>query len=85
MLVFVINKYTPNTYQLSMTAAVEESVNPLASSDNSLELAFSLGGTGVIETRKAILKSFAHNNRVAKRLGMELSFFARYTRSERRL
>ena len=39
-----------------MTAAIEESVNPLAS-DNSLEYAFSLGGTGVVDTRKAILTS----------------------------
>ncbi len=83
MIAFAVNKYTPNTYKLSMTAAVEESVNPLASSDNSLEFAFSLGGTGVVDTRKAILTSFAHNNRVAKQLGWELQVFAQGTLGRR--
>ena len=83
MLAFTVNKYTPNTYKLSMTAAVEESVNPLASSDNSLEFAFSLGGTGVVDTRKAILTSFAHNNRVAKQLGWELQIFEQGTLGRR--
>ena len=83
MIAFAVNKYTPNTYQLSMTAAVEESVNPLASSDNSLEFAFSLGGTGVVDTRKAILTSFAHNNRVARQLGWELQVFAQGTLGRR--
>ena len=42
-LAFAVNKYSVNTYKLSMTAAVEESVNPLASSDNSLVIDLAIG------------------------------------------
>ena len=66
---FVLNRYTPNTYKVSATVAVEETENPLASSiDGMLNLGFGLGGNGIVDTRVAVLKSFAHNVRVARNL-----------------
>ena len=59
---FVINRYTANTYTVSATVAVEETENPLSSSiDGMLNLGLGFGGNGIVETRIAVLKSYAHN------------------------
>ena len=66
---FVFNRYTPDTYKVSATVAVEETENPLASSiDGMLNLGLGFGGNGIVDTRIAVLKSFAHNVRVARNL-----------------
>ena len=64
---FVFNRYTADTFKVSATVAVEETENPLASSiDGMLNLGLGFGGTGIVDTRIAVLKSFAHNVRVAR-------------------
>ena len=56
-------------YKVSATVAVEETENPLASSiDGMLNLGLGFGGNGIVDTRIAVLKSFAHNVRVARSL-----------------
>ena len=64
---FVFNRYTADTYEVTATVAVEETENPLASSiDGMLNLGLGFGGNGIVDTRIAILKSFAHNVRVTQ-------------------
>ena len=66
---FVLNRYTADTYNVSATVAVEETENPLASSiDGMLNLGLGFGGNGIVDTRIAVLKSFAHNLRVSRNL-----------------
>jgi len=72
---FFVNRYTQNTYELSATVAVEEMENPLASAEGALNLGFSFGGSGILSTRVAVLKSYAHNLRVARNLNWETKHF----------
>ena len=73
---FVINRYTEDTYKVSATVAVEETENPLASSiDGMLNLGLGFGGNGIVDTRIAVLKSFAHNVRVARNINHGLILF----------
>ena len=73
---FVFNRYTADTYEVSATVAVEETENPLASSiDGMLDLGLGFGGNGIVDTRIAILKSFAHNVRVARNLNHGVILF----------
>ena len=76
MVAFVFNRYTADTYRVTATVAVEETENPLASSiDGMLNLGFGFGGKGILDTRIAVLKSFAHNVRVARKLNDGLILF----------
>ena len=73
---FVFNRYTADTYEVSATVAVEETENPLASSiDGMLNLGLGFGGNGIVDTRIAVLKSFAHNRRVARNLNHGVIMF----------
>ena len=73
---FVFNRYTADTFKVSATVAVEETENPLASSiDGMLNLGLGFGGNGIVDTRIAVLKSFAHNMRVARKLNHEVILF----------
>ncbi|MDB2597706.1 hypothetical protein N9X97_04605, partial [Schleiferiaceae bacterium] len=72
---FFLNRYTLNTYELSSTVAIEEMENPLASAENRLNFGFSFGGSGLLTTRVAVLKSYSHNVRVARSLGWETKHF----------
>ena len=73
---FIFNRYTADTYKVSATVAVEETENPLASSiDGMLNVGLGLGGNGIVDTRIAVLKSFAHNVRVARNLNHGLVLF----------
>ena len=73
---FVVNRYTEDTYKVSATVAVEETENPLASSiDGMLNLGLGFGGNGIVDTRIAVLKSFAHNVRVARNLNQGVMLF----------
>ena len=73
---FVFNRYTADTYKVSATVAVEETENPLAASiDGMLNLGLGFGSTGIVDTRIAVLKSFAHNKRVARNLNSGLILF----------
>ena len=73
---FVFNRYTADTYKVSATVAVEETENPLASSiDGMLNLGLGFGGNGIVDTRIAVLKSFAHNVRVARKLNHGVVLF----------
>ncbi len=69
------NRYAQNIYRLQTVVAVEEFENPLATGESALDVAFSLGGTGILDTRKAILTSHAHNYEVAKHLNWEVRYF----------
>ena len=66
---FVVNRYTEDRFEVRATVAVEEVENPLASAEGMLNLAFSWGGNGIVDTRIAVLNSYAHNVRVAQNLG----------------
>ena len=73
---FVFNRYTLNTFKVSATVAVEETENPLAASiDGMLNLGLGFGGNGIVDTRIAVLKSFAHNVRVARNLNHGVVLF----------
>ena len=72
---FAVNRYTQNTYEIAATVAVEEMENPLASAESALNFGFSFGGSGLVDTRQAVLKSYAHNARVARSLGWETKHF----------
>ena len=73
---FVVNRYTADTYKVSATVAVEETENPLASSiDGMLNLGLGFGGNGIVDTRIAVLKSFAHNVRVSRNLNHGVMLF----------
>ncbi|MDA0946644.1 MAG: hypothetical protein O2791_06275, partial [Bacteroidetes bacterium] len=61
---YLINRYTLDRFEVSATVAVEETQNPLASVDGMLDLGFGFGGYGIVDTRVAVLKSYAHNLRV---------------------
>ena len=56
---FLVNRYTSDKFEISATVAVEETDNPLASAEGMLNLGFSFGGTGIVDTRTAVLKSYA--------------------------
>ena len=72
---FLVNRYTSDQFEISATVAVEETDNPLASAEGMLNLGFSFGGTGIVDTRAAVLKSYAHNARVARSLGWGVKYF----------
>ena len=72
---FVVNHYAVDQYKIKATIAVEEAENPLASAEGMLDFAFGLGGRGIVETRIAILKSYAHNLRVSKNLGWGVKYY----------
>ena len=73
---FVFNRYTADSYEVSATVAVEETENLLASSiDGMLNLGWGFGGNGIVDTRIAVLKSFAHNVRVARNLNHGVVLF----------
>ena len=72
---FLVNRYTLNTYEVDATIAVEQVDNPLADAVGSLSLNFSWGGSSVLKTTVALLKSYSHNMRVAKKLGWETKHF----------
>ena len=72
---FLINRYA-DQFQVSTTIAVEESENPLASSiDGVLDFGLGFGSNSIVDTRKTILSSFAHNMEVARMLGWEVAYF----------
>ena len=75
VIAFVVNRYTADQYEVKATVAVEETDNPLASAGGMLDLGFSFGGTGIVDTRTAVLKSYAHNVRVARTLGWGIKYF----------
>ena len=76
LVAFVFNRYTADTYKVSATVAVEETENPLAASiDGMLNLGLGFGGNGIVDTRIAILKSFAHNVQVARNLNQGVILF----------
>ena len=66
---FLVNRYKQDQYEISTTLAIEESQNPLSTVDGALDIGFNFGGSGIVETRIAVLKSYAHNLRVAQSLG----------------
>ena len=72
---FLVNRYTQDNYEIQATVAVEEMENPLASAESALNFGFSFGGSGLLDTRQAVLKSYAHNSRVAHKLGWEVKQF----------
>ena len=72
---FTVNRYTADKYDIKATVAVEETDNPLASAGGLLDLGLSFGGTGIVDTRTAVLKSYAHNARVARSLGWGVKYF----------
>ena len=73
---FIVNRYAKDTYKVEAQVSVEEAENPLASAESALSIGFSFGGSnGILETRQAVLKSYAHNNRVARNLGWEVQHF----------
>ena len=73
---FAVNRYSQDMYEISATVAVEEKENPLASAGSALNFGLSFGGgSGVIETRQAVVKSYAHNARIARSLGWETKHF----------
>ena len=73
---FVFNRYTADTYKVVTTVAVEEVENPLASSiDGMLNLGLAFGSKGIVDTRIAVLKSYSHNLRVARKLGWGVVLF----------
>ena len=71
---FIVNRYAKDTYKVEAQVSVEEAENPLASAESALSIGFSFGGSnGILETRQAVLKSYAHNSRVARNLGWEVT------------
>ncbi|MGB1411154.1 MAG: hypothetical protein ACPG59_06390, partial [Flavobacteriaceae bacterium] len=73
---FLYNRYTANVYKVQATVAVEETENPLAASiDGMLNLGLGFGGNGIVDTRIAILKSYAHNIRVARELNLGVALY----------
>ena len=73
---FVVNRYSQNIYEISATVTVEEKENQLASAGSALNFGLSFGGgSGVMATRQAVIKSYAHNSRVARNLGWETKHF----------
>jgi len=73
---FVVNRYTADIYRVTAIVAIEEVENPLASSiDGMLNLGLGFGGKGIVDTRIAVLKSYAHNLRVAKGLNNGLVLY----------
>ena len=83
---FVFNRYTADTYKVSATVAVEETENPLASSiDGMLNLGLGFGGNGIVDTRIAVLTSFAHNVQVARNLNHGLILFNKGRLSKREI
>ena len=73
---FIVNRYSKDTYRISAQVSIEEADNPLADAQGALSIGFSFGGSnGILETRKAVLESYAHNNRVARKLGWEVQHF----------
>ena len=75
VIAFIVNRYIQDTFEISTTVAIEEADNPLASAEGALNIGFSWGGSGLIDTRQAVLKSYAHNSRVAHKLGWEVKQF----------
>ena len=71
----LVNRYTEDQFEVRATVAVEESENPLASAEGLLNLGFSWGGNGIVDTRMAVLSSYAHNLRVAKNLNWGLKYY----------
>ena len=71
---YVINRYTEDKFKMSATVAVEESENPLASSEGMLNL---WGESGILDTRIAVLKSFDHNLRVAQNLNLGVLYYTK--------
>ena len=72
---FLVNRYTLNTYEIDAKIAVEQADNPLADAAGSLSLNFTWGGSSVLKSTVALLKSYSHNMRVAKNLGWETKHF----------
>ena len=82
---FVVNRYSKDTYKISAQVSIEEADNPLADAQGALSIGFSFGGSnGILETRMAVLESYAHNSRVARKLGWEIQHFTegRLSRNE---
>ena len=73
---FIVNRYSKDTYSIRAQVSIEEADNPLADAQGALSIGFSFGGSnGILETRKAVLESYAHNSRVARKLGWEVQHF----------
>ena len=73
---FAVNRYSEDMYEISAIVAVEEKENPLSSAGSALNFGLSFGGgSGVIQTRQAVVKSYAHNARIARSLGWETKHF----------
>ena len=72
---YLINRYTANVYDISATIAIDETENPLSSSiDGMLNLGLGLGANSLVETRLAIIKSYAHNLRVVQKLDWAVKY-----------
>ena len=63
---FLVNRYTYDTYEIDAKIAVEKADNPLADAAGSLSLNFTWGGSSILKSTVALLKSYSHNLRVAK-------------------
>lgn len=68
--------HSQNIYELSTIVAVEETFNPINPQEALLEFKVSSGPTGLVETRKALLKSYSHTVRVLQQLGWEVRYEA---------
>jgi hypothetical protein len=73
---FFVNRYSENNYVISSLIAIEQAENPLSGLSEGI-MNFDFGGSsGLVETRVAVLKSYAHNLKVAQSLGWEVSYFS---------
>ena len=72
---YFCDRFTKDEYAIRATVAIEQQDNPLSSAENALSFNFGLAGSGLLETRQAILQSYAHNLRVAQNLGWEVEYF----------
>jgi Chain length determinant protein. len=71
---FTVNRYARDIFRVKAVIHLKENENPIMS-DN-ISLAFNWGGASdLVQSHIAILQSFTHNLRVAKKLGWEVSYY----------
>lgn len=73
-IVFIVNRYSTNVYELSTVLNVEEAENPLGATG--VSLAFNWGGMDALESKVAVISSYTLHERVAENLGWEVSYFS---------
>ncbi|HBH06875.1 MAG TPA: hypothetical protein DDX92_09780, partial [Flavobacteriales bacterium] len=75
LIAYLFNRYSNRLYEISALIHVEEKNNPLLNSN--VSLMFNWGGASdLIETRKFILLSRSHNERVLDRLNFEVGYYS---------